>query len=95
MTRQGRPLVAYLVASYLLLLGVAPPAAAQPPKRVLLLSEGPVLPYGLALRDNIAAALRRDYPGPLNFYEELIDRVRFDSAEYDRQLVSLYRSKYI
>jgi signal transduction histidine kinase len=71
------------------------PALAAAPKSVLILSEGPVLPYGLALIKNIIETVRRDSPEPLNIYEELIDRIRFDSAEYDRQLVALYKSKYV
>ena len=39
--------------------------------------------------------LRRDSAGPLNIYEELIDSVRFDSLEYERQLVGLYKAKYV
>jgi signal transduction histidine kinase len=64
-------------------------------KGVLILSEGPVLPYGLVLREHLVAALRHDSAEPLNIYEELIDRIRFDNDEYDRQLVTFYKAKYI
>ena len=79
-----------------LLAGVTPAAAPGPaPKAVLILSEGPVLPYAAVLREQLVAALRRDSAEPLNIYEESIDRVRFDSADYDRQLVALYKAKYV
>jgi hypothetical protein len=44
---------------------------------VLILAEGPVLPYGAVLRQNLIATLRRDGAEPLNIYEELIVRIRF------------------
>jgi len=72
---------------------VAAPASSDPPKSVLILSEGPVLPYGAVLRANLIAELRKG-PEPINIYEELIDRIRFDSDEYDRELVELYKTKY-
>ena len=73
--------------------GVLSTAAA--PKSVLILSEGPVLPYGVVLRETLTAALRHESAEPLIIYEELIDRIRFDSDEYDRQLVALYKAKYL
>jgi signal transduction histidine kinase len=96
-TAAARPrrLSARLLAAGLWLLALAAPAAAATPKSVLILSEGPVLPYGLVLREQLVAALRRDSAEPLNIYEELIDRIRFDSAEYDRQLVAMYKAKYV
>ena len=83
-----------LVTAFCLLGAMVPPAVAAP-KSVLVLSEGPVLPYGLRLIDNIVVALRRDSSEPLNIYRESIDRVRFNSDEYERQLVALYNSKYV
>jgi signal transduction histidine kinase/ABC-type uncharacterized transport system substrate-binding protein len=71
------------------------PSAVAAPKNVLILSEGPLLPYGAVLRENTIAGLVKGNIEPLNIYEEFIDRVRFDSNEYDRQLVALYKSKYI
>ena len=85
---------AWLLMAAVSLLGAAWPCSAGGPKRVLILAEGPILPYGLVLRDSLVAGLR-DNQEPLNIYEEAIDRTRFDSAEYDRQLVALYRSKYL
>ena len=70
------------------------PAAAAAPKNVLILSEGPVLPYGVVLRETLVAALRHDGTEPVNVYEELIDRTRLDSDEYDRELVTFYKVKY-
>jgi signal transduction histidine kinase len=70
------------------------PAAAAAPKNVLILSEGPVLPYGIVLRETLVAALRHDGTEPVNVYEELIDRTRLDSDEYDRELVTFYKAKY-
>lgn len=86
-------LAGWLVAAVCLLGGFAPSAAAAP-KSVLILAEDPVVTYGALLRANIVAALRRDGAEPLNIYEELIDRNRFDNEEYDRQLVTLYKAKY-
>src|SRR5262245_48823748 len=76
-------------------------AAEAPPKSVLILSEGsaqpyttgPVLPTTLVLRAALEKALRESGQA-LNVYEEMIDRVRFDSEPYDRQLLALYQSKY-
>ncbi len=56
-------------------------------------SAGPVPPTTAVLRSGIIAALRQS-PVPLNIYEETIDRVRFNSADYDRQLLGLYKAKY-
>ena len=96
-TNQARQcrLVGWFIAAILCLLGGAVPSAAAAPKSVLLLAEGPLLPYGALLRENLLAALRHDSTEPLNIYEELIDRTRFDSEEYDRQLVALFKSKYL
>ncbi len=70
------------------------PSAAAAPKNVLILSEGPVLPHGAVLRETLVAALRHDGAEPVNVYEELIDRIRLDSAEYDRELVTFYNAKF-
>ena len=96
-TNQARQcgLVSWFFAAALCLFGGAVPSAAAAPKSVLLLAEGPLLPYGALLRENLLAALRHDSTEPLNIYEELIDRTRFDSEAYDRQLVALYKSKYL
>ena len=88
-------LVSWFLAAALCLLGGAVPSAAAAPKSVLLLAEGPLMPYGALLRESLLAALRHDSAEPLNIYEELIDRTRFDSEDYDRQLVALYKSKYL
>ena len=82
-----------LAAGLCLFLSV--PSATAAPKNVLILSEGPVLPYGAVLRATIVGTLRQNDAPPLNVYEELIDRIRLDSAAYDRQLVTLYNAKYI
>src|SRR6187402_1116611 len=82
-------------------LWAAPVLAEVPPKAVLILSEGsvvtysagPVPPTTAVLRSGIIAALRQS-PVPLNIYEETIDRVRFDSADYERHLLGLYKAKY-
>ena len=92
--RVSRFTVWLLVTGFCLLGAMVPPATAAP-KSVLVLSEGPVLPYGLLLIDNIVVALRRDSSEPLNIYRESIDRIRFNSDEYERQLVALYNSKYV
>jgi signal transduction histidine kinase len=96
-TKEARQcgLVSCLLATALCLLGAVVPAAAAAPKSVLLLAEGPLLPYGALLREDLLATLRHDTTEALNIYEELIDRTRFDSEEYDRQLVALYNSKYL
>ena len=52
-------------------------------------------PYGVPLRESLVAALRQDSAETLNVYEESIDRDRFDSAAYDRQLVAFYHAKYV
>ena len=88
-------LVSWFLAAALCLSGGAVPSAADAPKSVLVLAEGPRLPYGGLLRDTLLSTLRHDSTEPLNIYEELIDRTRFDSEEYDRQLVALYKSKYL
>ncbi len=77
----------------LCLLGVVPFAAAAP-KNVLILSEGPALPYGAVLRETLVGLLRHDGAEPVNVYEELIDRIHLDSGEYDRELVTFYNAKY-
>src|SRR5688572_9616848 len=86
---------AWLLTAAVSLFGAVWPCAAAGPKRVLILSEGPILPYGLVLQDNLVAGLRHDNPEPLNIYEESLDRTQFDSAEYDQQLVALYKAKYL
>ena len=91
--RRSRLAPLFLLAGLCLFLSV--PSAAAAPKNVLILSEGPVLPYGAVLRATIIETLRRNDAPPLNVYEELIDRIRLDSAAYDRQLVTLYNAKYI
>jgi signal transduction histidine kinase len=88
-------LVSWFFAGALCLLGGVVPSAAAAPKSVLVLAEGPLLPYGALLRENLLATLRHDSTEPLNIYEELIDRTRFDREEDDRQLVALYKSKYL
>ena len=94
-------LVACLIAVAALFMGAAPapvpaaPPVEAPPKSVLILSEGPVLPYAAFLREHLITTLRREDPEPLNIYEEMIDRIRFDSDEYRAQLVALYKSKYV
>ncbi len=89
-----RRLVAWLLFAGLCLLGAVPSASAAAPKNVLILSEGPVLPYAVVLRETLVAALRQDGAEPVNVYEELIDRIRLDSDEYDRELVTFYNAKY-
>ena len=84
---------AWFLAAGVCLVGGVVPSAAATPKRVLILAEGP-LPYSAVLRRNLIAALRQDGVEPFNIYEELIDRIRFDSYDYDRQLVALYKAKY-
>ena len=94
-------IVFLIVALASLRLWIAPVLAEAPPKAVLILSEGsmvtysagPVPPTTAVLRSGIIAALRQS-PVPLNIYEETIDRVRFDSADYDRHLLGLYKAKY-
>jgi signal transduction histidine kinase len=86
--------IAWLLTAGALLLRVATPADAAPLKNVLVLAEGPTLPYGLLMRQRTVEAMRPDSAEPLNVYEELIDSVRFQSEDYDRQLVALYRAKY-
>ncbi len=90
-----RSLLAGLLAAGVCLVGGIVLSAAATTKSVLILAEGPVLPYGAVLRETLIAGLQPDGAEPLNIYEELIDRTRFDSAEYDRQLVALYKSKYV
>ena len=70
------------------------PAAADPPKAVLILSEGPMLPYAAVLREHLTASIRHETAEPLNIYEELIDRIRFDTDDYRDQLLALYKAKY-
>ena len=65
--------MAWLLVTGFCLLGAMVPSATAAPKSVLILSEGPVLPYGLLLIDNIVVALHRDSPEPLNIYRG-IDR---------------------
>ena len=88
------PLVVWLLAGVCLVGGVARPAAAAP-KNVLILSEGPVMPRAADLRATVVAAVRLDPAEPLNVYEELIDSTRFESDDYRRQLLELYRVKYL
>lgn len=88
-----RPALAWLVATGLCLVGGVPCAAAG--KNVLILSEGPGLPYALVLRASLTAAMHQDGDEPLNIYEEAIDTLRFQSEEYERQLAALYRTKYV
>ena len=92
--RQCRRIGARVLAvGFCLVASVAPAAAA--PKAVLILSEGPVMPYGVVVREHIVASLRRETAEPLNVFEELIDRVRFDTDDYREQLVALYKAKYV
>ena len=99
--RTDDPNIVSLVALALLAPAMAPVEAEAPPKTVLILSEGsmvtysagPVPPTTSVLRAGIIDALRQS-PEPLNIYEELIDRVRFDSKEYDQDLLGLFETKY-
>ena len=86
--------MAWVLGVSLCVLGGGVPSEAAAPKNVLILSEGPVLPHGAVLRETLVGALRDDGAEPVNVYEELIDRIRLDSAEYDRELVTFYNAKF-
>ena len=49
--------VALFLGTGLCLLGGVVPSAVAAPKNVLILSEGPLLPYGAVLRENTIAGL--------------------------------------
>ena len=87
--------MAWLLVTGVCLVGAMVPSATAAPKSVLILSEGPVLPYSLQLINNIVVGLHRDSAEPPNIYEESIDRIQFDSVKYERQLLALYKSKYV
>ncbi len=88
------PAAAWGLAIGLCVLGGVVPAEPAAPKNVLILSEGPVLPHGVVLGETLVGVLRHDGAEPVNVYEELIDRIRLDSDEYDRELVTFYNAKY-
>ncbi len=90
----GSRLVVWLVAVCGFVVGGSVASAVAAPKNVLILTEGPIMPYVVLLSESLIAALRSDGAEPLNVFEESIDRFMFDSAEYDRQLVRLYKTMY-
>jgi len=49
------PAAAWVLGASLCVLGWVLPAAAAAPKNVLILSEGPVLPYGVVLRETLSS----------------------------------------
>ena len=78
----------------LFVLGLAPAAAAQGRRVVLLYDERTDLP-GLALLDaQLVRTLTAGLPGGVEVYREAMDRSRFESAAYARLLRDYLRAKY-
>ena len=80
------------------LLFAAPAASAQTapePKNILIIfSQSPGLPvYEIAL-EKMTTTLRRDLPGPLNFYIEYLDIGRFPDEHFLQRRFDVIREKY-
>jgi signal transduction histidine kinase len=86
------------LTTVLLLLGISPAATASPadlPRRVIILSGTDVmLPASLVEDAILRTELSKIDGRPIEFFSEGLDAFRFESEEYEAELVAFFQRKY-